>query len=281
MNFKKLFCRKAVLIPLCVMLSIALVFGILYLGVVYNLNREVHWTPNYAKVDILPILEKSERTDEDYKILFEQTGLTKIGIDGLLEAGRKDRILEIQQNYFEEQTPINEKFAPFSRLQLIGGRTTLANLEDGDIVISSSTFVSWFRCGHAAIVVDGGKGLLLNAVTPGEESVIVGLSEFSSRANFMVLRPKLPLEERKAAAAFAKENLKGLPYDLTVGVLSKKFKEDINATHCAHSVFAAYKSVGLDIDSNGGPVVTPKDIANSEHLELVQTFGFNPEEYWK
>ncbi len=281
MNFKKLFCRKAVLIPLCMILSIALVFGILYLGVVHNLNFEVHWTPDYAKVDILPLLSKSELTDEDYKILFEQTGLTQIGISDLLLAGDTDQILKIQENYFEEQIPINEKFAPFSQLQLIGGRTTLTNLEDGDIIVSSSTFVSWFRCGHAAIVVDGGKGLLLNAVTPGEDSVIVGLSEFNSRANFMVFRPKLSKEERAAAAAYAKEKLKDKPYDLTVGVLSKKYKEYIKGTHCAHSVYAAYKSVGIDLDSNGGPVVTPKDIAKSEYLELVQTFGFNPSEYWK
>lgn len=281
MNFKRFICRKEVIIPLSVVLALALVFAILCLGEAYNAKSEIHWTPDYEKTDIQPLLEKSELTEDDYALLFEQTGLTKIGIDDLLSVGDTDRILTIQSNYFEEQIPINEKFAPFSQLQLIGGRTTLTNLEDGDIIVSSSTFVSWFRCGHAAIVVDGGKGLLLNAVTPGENSIIVGLSEFNSRANFMVLRPKLSKEERAAAAAYAKENLKDKPYDLAVGLLSKKYKEEIRGTHCAHSVFAAYKSIGIDLDSNGGAVVTPKDIANSEHLELVQTFGFNPEKYWK
>ncbi len=280
-NFKKLFCRKAVIIPLAVLLSLTLIFTILYIGMVYNIKREIHWTPDYELIDILPLLEKTERTDEDYETLFSQTGLTKIGINDLLSVGDIDRILNIQSKYFERQTLINKRFAPFSRVQLNGGQNIFADVRDGDIIVTSSTFVSWFRCGHAAIVVDGENELLLNAVTIGENSEIVSISDLGSRSNFMILRPKISEELRKDAATFAEENLFELPYDLTVGVLSKKFKDEIKGTHCSHCVWASYKSVGIDIDSNKGHVVTPKDISNSNQLELVQTFGFNPEEFWK
>lgn len=39
----------------------------------------------------------------------------------------------------------------------------------------------------------------------------------------------------------------------------------------------AYRAAGIDLDSNGGWLVTPKDIAYSEELELVQAYGFDPE----
>ena len=42
----------------------------------------------------------------------------------------------------------------------------------------------------------------------------------------------------------------------------------------------AFKHFGIDIDSNGGAVVLPKDIANSDELELVQNFGFDPDKLW-
>ena len=56
------------------------------------------WQPNYQKQDILSVLNKPTLTDSDYQFLYSQTGLTKLGIDGLLEAGEKSTILEIQ-NY--------------------------------------------------------------------------------------------------------------------------------------------------------------------------------------
>jgi len=45
------------------------------------------------------------------------------------------------------------------------------------------------------------------------------------------------------------------------------------STNCAHIVWAAYKSVGIDLDSNGGPFVLPSNIARSEELECLQVFG--------
>ena len=40
------------------------------------------------------------------------------------------------------------------------------------------------------------------------------------------------------------------------------------------------KKFGFDLDSNGGWLVKPQDMALSKHVEVVQTFGFNPDTLW-
>lgn len=76
--------KKKLLIAL---LSVAIfavsVLGVLQLGVWYTANHWQQWRPSYEKIDILPLLWKDERTEEDYDVLYRQTGLTKTGIDGL------------------------------------------------------------------------------------------------------------------------------------------------------------------------------------------------------
>ena len=42
----------------------------------------------------------------------------------------------------------------------------------------------------------------------------------------------------------------------------------------------AYKQFGVDLDANGGCVVKPRDMANSEYMQVVQVFGFDPEKVW-
>ena len=49
--------------------------------------------------------------------------------------------------------------------------------------------------------------------------------------------------------------------------------DSVRGTQCAHLVWLAYAAYGYDIDSNGGLIVTPKDIAESELFEVVQIYG--------
>lgn len=109
-------------------------------------------------------------------------------------------------------------------------------------------------------------------------------------------------------ADYARENLKGIPYGLLAGVserLSPKksagiqisaenatgpllnrrsvssgmeqgvvSEVTIKSTQCAHLVWHAYKQFGIDLDSDGGLLVTPFDIQNSEYLEVIQSYGY-------
>jgi hypothetical protein len=45
-------------------------------------------------------------------------------------------------------------------------------------------------------------------------------------------------------------------------------------------VWYPYERYGYDLDSDGFWLVTPKDIANSDLLEVVQVYGADPEAIW-
>ena len=88
-------------------------------------------------------------------------------------------------------------------------------------------------------------------------------------------------EERKEIASWAGNNLRGIEYSLFTGFFNAKDQSsDPKTTHCSHLVWQAFKRFGYDIDSDGGPLVTCNDIARSELLEVVQVYGFDPDELW-
>ena len=46
-------------------------------------------------------------------------------------------------------------------------------------------------------------------------------------------------------------------------------------------MWQSYRQFGLDLDYNGGALITPKDLANSPDVDIVQVFGFDLEKLWK
>lgn len=240
--------------------------------------------PSYAMEDISETLNKSALTDEDYGFLYDQTGLTKAGIDRALARGDagKNKILKIQKDFFDEHTKISQPFAPFVCTDYIERNVENIYLEKGDILITSSTHISGVRIGHAGLVTDPRYSNVLQANAYGTVSRVSPASEFTKRVNFMVLRVKdstAGSEKVSEIVDYAMENLVGVPYEGLSGLLSNK--SDIAKTQCAHIIWYAFMQFGIDLDSNGGLLVTPYDICNSEHVELVQVFGFDKDKLWK
>ncbi len=245
------------------------------------------WRPDYAKVDISNILKKDELTDEDYDLLYAQTGLTKLGIDGTISSLGKSRalsrIVSIQQRYMSGSIGYEEvNFYAFGTRIKYGCKevqerpTPLCALEPGDILVSSSTHFSLARFGHSALVVDS-SGSLLEAIGYGDLSYANGTAtNFSRRQTFAVLRVKRDGEVRKSVADYAKGNLVGIEYAILAGLSTPKNPDELKKTSCGHIVWYAYNHFGIDIDSNGGAIAYPKDFLYSNELELVQVFGFDP-----
>jgi uncharacterized protein YycO len=164
----------------------------------------------------------------------------------------------------------------------LDGFGVLCALEDGDIILSASTSVAGIKVGHAALVVDGKQGIVLESLQIGCASDFADAEIEKGMSTYMVLRPTgIPLETRKAVAQYAKNELVGVPYNQIIGLFPKKYQEEITSTQCSHLCWYAYKKFGYDIDSNGGIFVAPKDIANSSYFEVVQIYGFDPEKLWK
>ena len=273
--------KRRRIVWVCVLIFIISVLGYLQLGCVYTEKNWSYFYPEYEKKDLSAVLAKSELSDEDYELVYRQTGLTKLGVDGLLEVGDIAQILKIQDFFFTKQEVIIDRFNPYTYDETILQRAPMARLEDGDILVTATTRVSWWRYGHAALVVDGDARQLVESVSPGTKSQITSARDFEDLADFLVLRPKVDKEKKAEIVQFAKENLVGIPYRFTVGILYKKFDPNqIKVSQCAHLVWYAYKKFGIDLDSNGRGIVKPQDMALSEHVEVVQAYGFDLDTLW-
>ena len=268
---------KIVAVIFAVLLIFIFTCWILYIISDKNIGR---FRPDYEMADISAVLEKDNLTKEDYSFLYEQTGLTEIGIQRALKRGEvgKKRILKIQEEFFTEYKIENSEFDPLMCTDYIDKYTTNIYLEDGDIIVSASTHLSCMRIGHAGLVTNGENNEVLQAVAYGEPSEIGFMTDFTDRVNYMVLRPKFSEEVRKSVAEYAKKNLCGINYSAFVGSFNKKTAKK---TQCAHIVWFAYAKCGYDLLKKNTTLILPYDLANSDMVEVVQVSGFNPYTLWK
>ncbi len=269
--------KRPVLRGLCIALAgLVAVFLVLELGV-FALHFKESYYPDYNKEDISAVLAKEELSDEDYSLLFSQTGLTRLGVDSLISAGRKEDILKIQEDYFARYEVKKIQFSPLTCCHENYEEIETVPLEDGDVIVSPTSHFSFFAMGHSAIVVDSVEGKVINSTGYNNKSCYEDISAITIDPSFIILRPKADNKTREQIVKYTQQELLDLPYSVSVGILFPKFSEKPIATNCSHLIWHAFKKAGIDIDSNGGRVVMPMDIARSEHFEVVQIRGIDPE----
>lgn len=276
-------------------LAIVLVSGILMIALTGFLqigwsHRQPHFTPETPKVDLTSLLQKPALTQRDYDLLFHQTGLSPTAVDTLLADGETGRqtILEVQEGFFNAPEP--------QCISLIGGRFTcqdllrdakgepfygvpLAPLQPGDILLSFSTHTLGWRHGHAGLMIDPSRSAVLEAVQLGVHSYLAHVRHWRTYSNFMVLRVKEATDQqRQQVADFANRVLNDVPYSLLPGLVTPKDHpvEEGPGAHCAYLPWYAWNHAQVDLDANGGRIVTVEDLARSPKLEVVQVFGIDP-----
>lgn len=289
--------------------SIALVL-ITVLFTLYHWTNEAikvaHIRPSIPKTNIEFLVTQKKWTDAELCTISEQTGLCEETVTTFLEQGEGEKLLEFQKNYFAPVLVKNIQTTPITISECLidkkGNRTTgtrLADIRDGDILITkNSRFLGW-RNGHAGLVVDAKDGLVLEAVMLGTNTKLCNLRDWEAYPSFLVLRLREDGAVSKAGklaktvAEYAKREMVDIPYyllagfveNLTGGYHSKVAdgeegqkpeieEEALTGTHCAHLVWYAYRHAGIDLDSDGGIFVTPYDIQNSPYLEVVQSYGY-------
>ena len=255
-------------------------------------ESEAHIAPDYLKIDITPITAKNFLSEDDYKILFYQTGLGKPAIDELraVSPHSAQRIIIFQENFFKDIKYVCEKNSPISREESVvddkgnyTSGTEMAPLHNGYILITKSSHTYGWRNGHSAIIIDAVQGKTLESVVLGTNSSVQYIDKWTNYPNFMLFRLKnASFELMDEISRSSLDYLNDIPYSFTVGIFCPKFGKsgDIGGTHCSHLVWQAFRFFGYDLDSDGGMIVTPKDIANSPHLEIVQVYGVDPENLW-
>ncbi len=234
------------------------------------------WNSVYAK-----ILVNEQLADEDYKVIFEQSGLGKPAVDGLIAENRISDIEIYRNNYLRDKDFTCVRTAIFAKHEALtdnNGERILnpdfANIQNGDIIITLSIHSLGWRHGHAAIVTNAEAGETAQAVRVFEKSDFGTVWEWNDFPLVAVLRVKdIDEATQNEVADFVRENMIGIPYALSAGVIGGRNTEAKPiTTQCAHFVWYAYKCFGIDLDADGG-MVTPKELLHSDKLEVVQVYG--------
>lgn len=223
----------------------------------------------------------TELTKQDYEVIISQSGLGKPAVDKLLNECRIDEIENYRSYYLMDKEYYCYRkgvFACHERITDVEGEEiqnpNFADLENGDIVVTLSIHSLGWRHGHATIITDADNGIGVQAVMIGEKSNNSSVWSWTKYPLVAVLRPKNVDETvRNQAAQFAEDNLKGLYYSLLGGIFTGRNDEIPATTQCAHLVWYAYMTTGVDIAPKSGKIITPKDFLDSENLEIVQIYG--------
>ncbi len=238
---------------------------------------DAKWTEITEKIE-----NSIQLTESDYEEIFRQSGLGKPAVNALLSDGRLDKINEYRDYYLQDKEYYCYRkgvFACHEQIVDTNGKKIynpeFADLQNGDIIITLSIHSLGWRHGHATIITDAEKGKGVQAVMVGEKSNNCYVGSWTKYPLVAVLRPKNVSEDvRNQAGDYAEENLKGLYYSLFGGVFSGRNPDKKPVTtQCAHLVWFAYMTCGVDIAPESGKIITPKDFLESENLEIVQIYG--------
>ena len=152
----------------------------------------------------------------------------------------------------------------------------LEALQAGDILITFSTHTLGWRHGHAALVID--EETLLEAAMPGVPSGFSPVSSWETYPTLLALRVNSASSEQiDAAVESAVSDLSGIPYGFFSGLSANKAPEPpLSSVQCAYLPWYAWFRQGIDLDSDGGRIVTVADLAASPLLEIVQLRGIDP-----
>ena len=285
MRHKQAKLYRRIFIPLAV---VAFLLGVT-IFLQFILPHQFHaFVPLSPQTDLTVLWDKPVLADEDYAVFLSQTGLNKPGIDDLREKGDVGYqwLLDIQTAFFAPRDVFCRHLGFVTREERLRGTDgkltyggVLTPLQNGDILLSFSTHSYGWRHGHAGLVVDAAKGTTLEAAVWGSPSGKADANFWRTYSTYMVLRPKnITPQLQKAVSDFALKTMDGVPYHLTAGVFGDKAPdptEDLSA-QCAYLIWYAYQNFDLDLDSDGGRVVTVNDLANSDLLDVVQVYGFDP-----
>ena len=282
--------KNRIFYKICRVITVVLAVLIVFFSTDFVLSEITDkWAYEDAVVDDekwAEITEKFENniqlTDDDYSEIFTQSGLGKPAVDKLLADGRPDKIEEYRDYYILDKDYYCYRkgvFACHEHITDTNGENIynpeFADLQNGDIIVTLSIHSLGWRHGHATIITDAEKGYGVQAVMIGEKSNTSLVGSWTKYPMVAVLRPKNASEDvRNQAGQYAENNLKGLYYSFLGGVFSgRNSNEKLKTTQCAHLVWFAYLTCGVDIAPGSGRIITPKDFLGSENLEIVQVYG--------
>ena len=238
-------------------------------------HREERFVPSYAELTL------TEKTD--YETIFRQTGLGQTAADKLLQEDGIAGLQRAQELFFHPpEEACRSLFGWFTREdRLVSNGVQLVDLQPGDILLTLSTHSAGWRHGHAGLVID--KDTVLECGLLGTDSSLKSAESWSCYTNYAVLRVKgITQQQQERMKQYALSTLYKVPYRLLAGfsgVKAPKSDEPGFGLQCAYLVWYAWNHFGYDLDADGGRLVTANDLLDADHVEVVQIYGMNPEDF--
>ena len=269
--------KKGLKIIIVLLLSLlVLAVAVIYLPQRFIAHRKEPFVPDYPKVEL--------NADTDYETIFLQTGLGKQAVDKLKNDGDFDAILKAQECFFTEpDTQCVPMFDWFTREDRLRDTESpdFVDLQAGDVLVTLSTHSLGWRHGHAGLVID--EYTVLECQCIGTNVSAESIYFWNNYSNWAVLRIKeiTPSLQEKVTEYGLKE-LKGKPYRFLSGILGQKdfAIDNKNAGfYCTNLIWYAWNHFGFDLDSDGGKIVSSKDLLYSDKVEVVQLYGLDPRKF--
>ncbi len=269
--------KKLIKIIICSLLALlVLAIAVIYLPQRFIAHSDEPFVPDYPRVELT--------FNTDYETIFLQTGLGRAAVDKLRAENNFDAVALAQNRFFTTpQIDCVPMFDWFTREDGLGDTECpdFADLQMGDVLVTLSTHSFGWRHGHAAIVID--EYTVLECQQMGTEVSLEGIYYWTNYSNWAVLRPKsVTKEQQEAVCEFGLDKLKGKPYNILSGIFGPK-APDINdentGFYCTNLIWYAWNNFGLDLDSDGGKIVTAYDLLHSDELEVVQLYGMDPRDF--
>ena len=256
-------------------------------------RNAVYNTDKLTQEEIQKVSETIESdkafNEEDYLRIFRFTGLGQAAVDRLKSEDTGDAILFYGANFQKENSYLCNRNGILTYDEYLSDENNrliwnpdFANLQNGDVLVTMSIHTFGYRHGHAAVVVDADRGLIAHSVRFGENSRVDSVNEYKKYPLVAVLRLKEDSEKTgQEIADYINDSMMDIPYNL-LAATHKELKHDApETTQCAHFVWYAYKKFGYDINSDGGWLVTPADILDSDDFDIVQIYGFDSASFQK
>ena len=274
--------RKIIKLILVIGILLSLISGFIIINPIISDPSRTEFQDITHLVDKL--IAGYDLTEEEYKLVSEQTGLCKTSILKVNELYDYSYLLRYQEdnvNNIEYDTRF--MFFGIKEEVLKKEHLPFVDLQPGDIMITSSNYTMGIRFGHVGLVINGENGKTLESYSPGQKSDYDFDYTWYHYPKIMLLRLK---EEYRhlipQIIQYCEEYLLDINYSIFASTNQKiSLTSSPNKTQCAHLIWAAYKAVGIDLNSNGSWLVKGRDISLSEYLEVVEVKGYDYNNLWK
>lgn len=266
--------------------SLCLIF--LLIGYFYITVKAAYYLPTNKPVNLLPLLMQTELTENDYQMIYEQTGIAKPLYEELKTLPNfTEKMLTFQADYLKKKN-VKWVYAPpitfEERLTNHSGEFIpgfqIAPYHNGYIFFTKAAHSLGWHHGHAGIVIDEKHGKTLEAISLGKGCKQQNIQKWQYYPTFKMMRLKdTSLEMHNQIALYANDTLKNTTYHL-LSYPSKDINSTPQKTQCALLIWQAFYHFGYDLNTFNNLFITPKCLASSPLLETLQNYGFNPEKAW-